>query len=164
MQSNADTITRFYNAFGQLDHTTMNSLYSDDVVFNDPVFGILKGDEVRAMWEMLCKNAKDFTLSFSNIKLLDDEYATCDWSASYTFSKTGRKVINNIRAYMKLKDGVITEHSDAFKMSKWAAQALGVKGVLFGWTGFMKRRIQKNARQSLVNYINKRDGQANTLR
>ena len=54
---------------------------------------------------------------------------------------------------LKLKDGKIIEHSDAFKLSKWAAQALGFKGELLGWTGFMKRKIQKNARMNLIKFI-----------
>lgn len=157
MPTNADIVSKFYAAFQQLDYQTMNSCYSDDIVFSDPAFGLLRGDEVKHMWEMLCKTAKDFTLSFSNIQLLDDEYATCNWIATYTFSKTDRKVINNIKAFMLLKDGKIIEHSDAFKLSKWAAQALGIKGVLFGWTGFMKRRIQQNARKNLVAFIEKKN-------
>lgn len=156
MQTNVQVITKFYTAFQELDYKTMNSCYSDDIVFNDPAFGLLRGDEAKAMWEMLCKNAKDFSLSFSNIQELDDEYATCNWVATYTFSKTGRKVKNEIRAYMKLKEGKIIEHSDAFKLSKWASQALGFKGVLLGWTGFMKRKIQQNARKSLIAFIEKK--------
>ncbi len=153
METNEAVISKFYTAFQRLDDQTMNSCYSDDIVFNDPVFGILRGEEATAMWEMLCKNAKDFSLSFSNIQLLDEEYATCNWTATYTFSKTGRKVVNNIKAYMKLKEGKIIEHSDAFKISAWASQALGFKGTLLGWTGFMKRKIQDNARKNLVKYI-----------
>jgi ketosteroid isomerase-like protein len=159
MQSNTETITRFYTAFQKLDNQTMNSCYSDDIVFNDPAFGILRGDEAKSMWEMLCKNAKDFSLTFSNIQLLDEEYATCNWVATYTFSKTGREVVNHIKAFMKLKDGKIIEHSDGFKLSKWAAQALGFKGVLLGWTGFMKRKIQQNARKNLIAFIEKKNGQ-----
>lgn len=157
MQTNEEVITRFYTAFQKLDHQKMNSCYSDDIVFNDPAFGLLRGDEAKCMWEMLCKNAKDFSLTFSNIQLLDEEYATCNWIATYTFSKTGRKVVNNIKAFMKLKDGKIIEHSDAFKLSKWAAQALGFKGVLLGWTGFMKRKIQNNARKNLIAFIEKKN-------
>ncbi len=156
MQTNADIITKFYTAFQKLDHQTMSSCYSDDIVFSDPAFGLLRGEEAKSMWEMLCRNAKDFSLSFSNIQLLDEEYATCNWVATYTFSKTGRKVVNNIKAFMKLKDGKIIEHSDAFKLSKWAAQALGWKGVLLGWSGFMKRKIQKNARKNLIAFIEKK--------
>lgn len=137
----------------------MNNCYAEDVVFNDPVFLVLHGDEARGMWEMLCTNARDFSLEFSNIELLDDEYATCNWTASYTFSKTGRRVVNRIKAYMKLKEGKIVEHSDAFRLSTWIGQALGRKGVLFGWTGFMKRAVQRNARKSLERFLQNKNRQ-----
>ena len=156
MKNNADVITGFYRAFQKLDHKTMNSYYSEDIVFSDPVFLILKGNEVRSMWEMLCTNAKDFSLTFNNIDLLDDEYATCEWTASYTFSKTGNKVVNKIKAFMKLKDGKIIEHSDAFRLSTWIGQALGWKGKMFGWMGWMKRAVQKNARNNLQRFMEKK--------
>jgi ketosteroid isomerase-like protein len=156
MNSNEDIIRRFYTAFQNLDYKTMNDCYSEDIVFSDPVFLVVRDDEVRAMWEMLCKNAKDFSLVFSDIELLDEEYATCRWTATYTFSKTGRKVVNRIKAYMKFHDGKIIEHSDAFRLSTWIGQALGWKGVLFGWTGFMKRAVQKNARKNLNNFMQKK--------
>jgi hypothetical protein len=119
MQTNAAIISKFYTSFQKLDYTTMNSCYSDDIIFSDPVFGLLNGDEVKYMWEMLCTNAKDFSLDFSNIELLDEEYATCNWVATYTFSKSGRRVVNRIKAFMKLMDGKIVEHSDAFRLSTW---------------------------------------------
>jgi ketosteroid isomerase-like protein len=153
MEENREVISRFYSAFQKLDYQAMNSCYSEDIVFSDPVFLVIRGDYVRAMWEMLCKNAKDFSLTYSDIELLDEEYATCKWTATYTFSKTGNKVVNNIKAFMKLRDGKIVEHSDGFRLSTWIAQALGWKGVLFGWTGFMKRAVQKNARKNLMNFI-----------
>lgn len=156
MQTNAEIITKFYTAFQSLDYQTMNSCYSDDIVFSDPAFGLLRGEEVKCMWEMLCKNARDFSLTFSNIQLLDEEYATCNWVATYTFSKTGRKVVNNIKAFMKLKDGKIIEHSDAFRLSTWIGQALGWKGKLFGWMGWMKRKVQKGARKNLIAFIEKK--------
>ncbi|PZR24866.1 MAG: DUF4440 domain-containing protein [Citrobacter freundii] len=156
MNNNKQVIERFYTAFQQLDYRTMQDCYSDDIIFSDPVFGLLKGEEAKAMWEMLCKNAKDFRLSFGEIELLDEEYATCRWTANYTFSKTGRHVENKIKAYMKLADGKIIEHSDAFRLSTWLAQALGLKGVLFGWTGFMKRAVQKNARKNLDGFMERR--------
>ncbi len=153
MQTNAEIISRFYTAFQQKDYQGMNACYSDDIVFSDPAFGLLRGDEAKYMWEMLCKNAKDFSLTFSDIQLLDEEYATCKWTATYTFSQTGRKVVNHIKAFMKLKDGKIIEHSDAFPLSKWAGQALGWKGQVFGWMGWMKRAIQKKARKNLIAFI-----------
>ena len=157
MNTNQQIIERFYTAFQKLDYKTMQDCYGEDILFNDPVFGLLKGDEAKAMWEMLCKNARDFSLGFSNIQPVDEEYFTCNWTATYTFSKTGRRVVNNIKAFMRLKDGKIIEHSDAFRLSKWIAQALGWKGVWFGWTGFMKRAVQKNARKNLISFIEKKN-------
>lgn len=156
MDTNQQVIERFYTAFSQLDYKGMADCYSDDIIFSDPVFMVLKGDEAKAMWEMLCKAAKNWSLSFSNIQLVDEEYATCNWIANYTFSKTGNKVENKVKAFMKLKDGKIIEHSDGFRLSTWMGQALGWKGVLFGWTGFMKRAVQKNARKNLVAFIERK--------
>ena len=157
MADNKAVIERFYSAFQKLDYKTMNDCYSDDIIFSDPVFLTLKSDEVKSMWEMLCKNAKDFSLTFSDIELLDEEYATCKWVANYTFSKTGNKVANNIKAFMRFKDGKIIEHSDAFRLSTWISQALGWKGSLLGWTGFMKKAVQNNARKNLLAFIQKKN-------
>jgi ketosteroid isomerase-like protein len=146
-------ITNFYTAFNQRDAAKMNACYSEDIVFYDPVFELLRGGQVRSMWQMLCKNAKDFSLTFGNIKDLGDEYYTCDWVATYTFSKTGRKVINNVRANMKIVDGKIIEHSDGFSIHRWSKQALGFSGWLLGWNSFFQRKIKNGARKSLLNYV-----------
>jgi ketosteroid isomerase-like protein len=156
MTDNKKVIKRFYSAFQKLDYKTMNDCCSDDIIFSDPVFLTLQGDEVRAMWEMLCRNARDFSLTFSDIELLDEEYATCKWTATYTFSKTGCRVTNHIKTFMRIRDGKIIEHSDAFRLSTWIAQAFGWKGLWFGWTGFMKRAVQKKARESLRKFMEKR--------
>lgn len=158
MDVNKHIIERFYTAFQRLDYEAMNSCYSDDIIFSDPVFLTLKEDEVKCMWEMLCKNAKDFSLTFANIKAVDEEYYTCEWTARYTFSKTGNNVVNNIKAFMRLKDGKIIEHSDGFRLSTWIAQALGWKGKIFGWMGWMKRKVQKGARKNLQVFMEKKYG------
>lgn len=153
MDKNEELITRFYMAFQQLDHKTMNSCYSDDIVFFDPVFNLLERNEVKCMWEMLCKNAKNFELVFGNIVKTDEEYYTCEWMATYTFSKTGRKVINKVKAFMRFADGKIVEHSDGFSVHKWSMQALGFTGWLFGWNRFFQNKIKNQARRSLNAFI-----------
>lgn len=151
---NEETINRFYTAFQQLDFATMQSCYHDDAVFNDPAFGLLDVNEARAMWEMLCKRAKDFSLHYGNIKILDEEYTTADWTASYFFSKSGRRIVNKITAHMKFKDGLIIEHTDAFDIYRWCRQAFGLSGLLFGWTSFMHKKIQKQAKAGLGKFMN----------
>ncbi|MEO5890995.1 MAG: nuclear transport factor 2 family protein [Ferruginibacter sp.] len=153
MNTNKELINNFYSAFQKLDYNAMNRCYSTDIVFFDPVFGLLKGYEARSMWEMLCKNAKDFSLTYGNIIELDDEYCTCDWVASYTFSKTGRKVVNKIKANMRFADGKIIEHSDAFSLHKWSKQAFGLTGELFGWNSFFQRKIRNQAKKNLLKFI-----------
>ena len=153
MNNNNEVIKNFYSAFQQLDHIKMNQYYSDDIVFFDPVFGLLKGDEAKYMWEMLCKNAKDFSLTFGNIIALDEEYSTCDWVATYTFSKTSKTVVNKIKANMRFENGKIIEHSDAFSIHKWSKQALGLTGELFGWNSFFQRKIKNQAKRNLINFI-----------
>lgn len=147
--TNKQIVEKFYEAFSRKDFETMNSCYADDIVFSDPVFGFLRGDEVRAMWKMLCTNAKDFMLTFDEITEIDQEYLTCKWVASYTFSGTGRKIVNRAKGFMRINDGLIVEHSDGFRLSTWLAQAFGVTGKLFGWTNFMKRKVQNRARKNL---------------
>jgi ketosteroid isomerase-like protein len=153
--TNEEMINRFYTAFQKLDYATMQSCYTDDAVFSDPVFGLLDAEETRAMWEMLCKRAKDFSLIYSNIKRLDEEYTTTEWTASYLFAKTGRRVVNKITAHMKFRDGLICEHSDAFDIYRWARQAMGVTGLLFGWSSFVRKRIQLQARVGLQKFMHK---------
>lgn len=163
MNSNEELIRRFYTAFQQLDYRTMQACYSDDPIFNDPAFGVLEGNEVGAMWEMLCKNARDLSLQFSNIQLLDEEYATCNWTAKYTFPKTGRKVVNNIKAHMRIQEGRITEHTDQFDIWKWSRQALGIPGILLGWSGYMKSKIRNNARKRLGKFMDTQQERATGL-
>lgn len=151
--TNKQIVENFYDAFSRQDADAMNSCYAEDIIFSDPVFGILRGKEVNAMWQMLCTNAKEFSLVFDNITDIDDEYITCNWTANYLFSGTGRSVVNKVKAFMKIKDGKIVEHSDGFKLSTWMSQALGLKGKLFGWTNFMKRAVQKRAQKNLDAFL-----------
>ena len=64
--------------------------YHDDVTFEDPAFGILKGEEAKNMWRMLChtQQGKDFKVITSNIEYTP-RAGKARWEAFYTFSKTG---------------------------------------------------------------------------
>ena len=153
MDTNTQLIEKFYTAFQQLDAAAMNSCYSDDIVFFDPVFGLLKGEEATSMWEMLCKNAKQFSLTYGNIITLDDEYSTCDWQATYIFSATGKQVVNKVKANMRFANGKIIEHSDGFSVHKWSKQAFGLTGILFGWNSFFQTKIKNTARKNLMKFM-----------
>jgi ketosteroid isomerase-like protein len=155
MNNDERLIEKFFTAFKNLDVSTMNACYSSDIAFYDPMFELLRGDEARAMWQMLCKNAKNFSLEFDSIKDIGEGYYTCNWQASYDYSKTGRRVVNNIKAHLKIENGLITEHSDAWSLHKWSQQALGFSGWLLGWNSFFRRKLQNGARKNLLTFMGK---------
>lgn len=147
-------IEKFYTAFNNCDGETMVSYYHDDIIFEDPAFGILKGKRAKSMWLMLCasQKGKGFKVEFSNIKA-DEKTGSAHWEAFYTFSKTGRKVHNKIDATFEFKDGLIIKHTDNFNLHKWAKQAMGTKGLLFGGMAFFKTKLQSQTNYLLDKYI-----------
>ncbi|PVX47877.1 SnoaL-like protein [Flavobacterium sp. 103] len=152
MNPNEQLIFKFYTAFANGDAKTMCECYHPEIQFQDPAFGILKGNDASQMWKMLIEKSKgNIKIEFSDIKA-DDYIGTAKWIATYNFSKTNRKVINVIHGEFKFQDGLIIRHTDNFDIWKWAKQALGFKGLLFGWTGFMQKKIQEQALTSLNNY------------
>lgn len=153
MNSDELLIEKFFNAFKKLDAKTMCECYADDVVFYDPMFDLLHGEHAKAMWQMLCKSATDFSLIYNSITNLDDGYYTCKWVATYTFSNTKQKVINDCKAHFKILDGLIIEHSDAWSFYKWSEQAFGLTGKLLGGLGLFRNRIKNSAKMQLLNYI-----------
>lgn len=146
-----DIITNFYLAFQQKDAGKMNSCYHDEIEFEDPAFGKLKGNDVKCMWEMLCKNAVNFKLEFRDISS-DDKTGEAQWEAWYDFSKTGRRVHNIIDAKFEFKEGKIIKHNDHFNLHQWASQAMGWKGWLLGGTSFFKKKLHEQSGKALEKY------------
>jgi ketosteroid isomerase-like protein len=148
---NIELIERFYTAFQQRDAETMAACYADDVVFSDPAFGELRGEEARDMWRMLVARAQDFSLTFDGVEA-DDRSGRARWVARYLFSQTGRQVVNRIEARFAFRDGRIAEHRDSFDLWRWSRQALGAKGTLLGWSPLVQRAIRSQARKGLDLY------------
>ena len=137
-------ILSFYKAFQRLDAEAMCAHYSQDIVFEDPAFGILKGVRACNMWRMLCESqkGKNFKLQYHGIEL-DGNRGSAHWEAQYKFSRTGRPVHNKIHAEFELKEGLIIKHRDHFNLHKWASQALGPSGLILGWTPFFRAKLHK---------------------
>ena len=149
----AALITRFYSAFAQRDWATMASCYHPEVHFTDPAFD-LQGARAAQMWRMLCTQGRDLQLSFSGVQA-DDRSGSAHWDARYTFSKTGRKVHNQIDAVFDFRDGLIRRHVDSFDFWRWSRQALGAPGALLGWSTFLRGQVQKQAARSLDSFVAK---------
>ncbi|WP_122846895.1 nuclear transport factor 2 family protein [Pseudomonas viridiflava] len=154
-QANSALITRFYEAFVQLDAEAMSACYTNDVLFSDPVFGELRGRQAGDMWRMLTSRAKDFSVVFDQVRA-DDRSGSAHWVATYLFSQTGRTVVNDIQARFVFRDGLICEHHDHFDLWRWSRQALGAKGLLLGWTPMVQNAIRGQAQKGLKTFTESR--------
>jgi ketosteroid isomerase-like protein len=147
-----DLIEELYGAFAEGDGDRMAACYAPVASFSDPVFGELDGREAGGMWRMLTGQAKDL-----RIELLDHdtqgERGSAHWRAHYTFSQTGRSVINDVQASFRFADGLIVEHVDDFDFYRWARQALGPRGLILGWTPIVRSAVRGRARASLEQFL-----------
>lgn len=157
MHAHAELITRFYSAFQKRDAQAMAACYHPDVEFSDPVFQDLRGPRAGAMWRMLCERGKDLRIEFSGVEA-DDRSGRAHWDAWYTFSGTGRAVLNRIDARFEFQDGLIRRHTDTFDFHRWAGQALGLPGRLLGGTAFLQNKIRRTAMQGLDAFLTKSRG------
>src|SRR5689334_21626926 len=119
---------RLYACFQKGDGDGMAALYAPSARFSDPVFPSLDGAGVGDMWRMLASRAKDFSLVVDGIEH-EGEVARVRWTAHYTFSATGRAVVNRVSLTISVRDGLIVEQRDAFDFRKWARQAFGLAGM-----------------------------------
>jgi ketosteroid isomerase-like protein len=151
---NAALLERFYAAFARKDAAAMAACYAPDTHFTDPVFD-LAGEEVGAMWSLLCERGRDLRLEWRDIRA-DDATGAAHWEPRYTFSGTGRPVHNIIDSAFTFKAGRIARHVDTFDLWRWSRMALGIKGVLLGWSPWLRNAIQAQARRGLDAWMNSR--------
>lgn len=152
MHANERLIHGFYTCFQQLDANGMAACYAPDVVFSDPVFPKLEGKDASAMWHMLASRARNFTLVFRDVRA-DDRQGSAHWEATYVFSRTGRTVTNVIDAEFEFRDGLIVRHTDRFDFWRWSRQALGLPGMLLGWTPIVRNAVRGEAKKGLEQFI-----------
>lgn len=153
MHANAQLVERFYTAFARRDWAGMAACYHPEVHFSDEVFD-LHGADAGLMWRMLCTSGRDLAIESSGVEA-DERKGRAHWDARYTFSATGRKVLNRIDARFEFRDGLIVRHVDRFDFWTWARQALGLPGLLLGWSGFLKAQVRAKAAAGLAAFKQK---------
>ena len=149
----ATTIAALYAALDRHDGEAAAACYTGDAVFEDPAFGRLEGGAVKDMWRMLTERSDDLAVTLGEHGVApDDRTGWAHWSATYTFTTTGRPVRNEIDALYTFTDGLISEQVDSFPLRRWGAQALGPKGAVLGLTPLLGRGVRKQARSNLDAY------------
>ena len=151
-QSNLSLIDELYAAFARRDGVAMAQCYAPDATFSDPVFVGLRGEQPGGMWRMLTSRAKDLTVDLVS-RDAQENAGTAHWIAHYRFAQTGREVVNDVHSRFRFVDGLIAEQVDDFDFHRWSRQALGLPGLLLGWTPKLRSSVQSKARAGLDKYL-----------
>ena len=141
MSEESSVIENFYGSFATGDADGMARCYHPEVRFSDPAFPDLRGPEVMKMWRMLLDRADDLEIVLGPHSG-GEGTGSAHWTARYTFSRTGRFVVNEIDASFRFRDGLIVEHRDSFDFWKWSRMALGASGLLLGWSPMLKKKVR----------------------
>jgi ketosteroid isomerase-like protein len=152
MTTNTNLITTFYDAFERRDYAGMNACYHPDIHFSDPVFTDLYGNEVRAMWHMLCQRGAGLDVTFGDVHA-EDGTGSAHWEARYTLTNDGPQIHNVVEASFEFRDHLIVRHIDDFDLWAWTRMALGYTGTLLGWSPPIQNKVRSTARASLDKFM-----------
>jgi len=151
-EANRALIERLYDALDRGDGETMTACYAEDARFEDPAFGELHGDQIGAMWRMLTSRATDLSVELPSHDA-DEESGNANWVATYTFTATGRRVVNDIQARFEFRDGLIVDHLDQFSFRRWASQAFGPGGNAIALLPPLRARARRTALAQLTEFM-----------
>lgn len=154
LETNKALIESFYAAFQTKDYSAMAACYHPEAYFRDEAFE-LTGKQPGAMWHMLCERGTDMALTYS--VSIQNGRVTAHWEPKYSFSQTGRFVHNIVDAEFEFKDGKIIKHIDRFNFWSWSRQALGLPGLLLGWSVFLQKKVSTMAMGNLMSFIKKHE-------
>ncbi len=151
MHPHESLLRDFYARLAARDAEGMARCYHAAIAFSDPVFPMLHGEEAGDMWRMLLSRATDLRVSLDEAHAGDDG-GWAQLTARYTFTKTGRPVVNRIKGLFAFRDGLIVRHYDSFSLWRWASQALGPVGAAFGWAPPLRWKVRKDAARALEKF------------
>lgn len=135
-------LASFYDALARQDGKAVAARYAPDAAFEDPVFR-LQGADVGRMWVSLLRRAREFSVSYT-IAQAGSGVGTVEWTARYLFAGR-RPVVNVILSEIEFRGEQIVRQRDAFDFRRWAAQALGLPGRLFGRFEWFRRQVSRKA-------------------
>ena len=148
------TIERLYAAFAELDSAAMQACYAEGATFDDEAFSLRGREQIGGMWRMLCQAVRAKGMAQWKLELSGVTDRSAHWEPTYLFTATGRLVHNVIDAEFEFDAaGLITRHRDRFDFWRWARQALGVPGLLLGWTPFLRAKVRAQAAVNLKRFL-----------
>jgi ketosteroid isomerase-like protein len=151
MNDNFSIIKSFTKAIEQKDITQLALSYSPDIIFFDPLFGLLKNDFVFNMWKFRFDNYINMKIEWGSIEDIGDDYFTVQWKLEFDSNETGRPVILKVKSHLRIINDKIAEQSDAYRLHQLLEQEYGIAGKLLGWNRLYQNRIKLNISKKLIN-------------
>lgn len=153
---NEKKIKKFYKAFENGNVEKMLSFYDDDIEFEDPAIGKIKGDIAKYWWQFLCENSVNLSIDIEEIKA-DDERGIAIWTNNYTVEETGNAVALDIVSKFYFEDGLIVKHVDEYDIKSFVKQAFGSAAGLVGGSFLVKKTVRSQSKKYLKKYMNQND-------
>lgn len=126
----------------------MADCYHDQAAFIDIAFDLRGRKPIHAMWHRICNG--DTEVEVQKIEANHDG-VRATVVERYTFTKTGRPVLNHIESRFRMRDGLIFQHLDSCDALSWSRQAFGrVRGELAGRLGILRRRAARKLIDEMV--------------
>ena len=115
----------------------MAACYAPDVHFSDPVFPDLRGHEAGAMWRMLTERGTDLRVELLEHSA-DGDRGSAHWRAYYTFTQTGRSVVNDVRADASLPRRAHRRPRRRLRLPSLGASGARPERPALGWTPLLR--------------------------
>jgi hypothetical protein len=78
------------------------------------------------------------------------------WDAHYRSRPPAARSLNRIDAEFEFDaQGLIVKHRDRFDFWAWSRQALGVPGLVLGWTPPFRKQVKRKAAANLQRFLDK---------
>jgi hypothetical protein len=137
MSAHKRIVETLFRSLQTLDHNAMAACYDETAAFSDIAFRLQGRQQIHTMWHMIC--LKGIDVQVQSIEDVGD-IVHARIVDTYTFSDTGRKVINPIESSFEFRNGLIAVQRDSCDPLHWARQAFGgLKGELVGRVGLLRR-------------------------
>lgn len=150
-----DVLDRFLQALAHRDVVTMMACYGPRASYHSPIFPHVEGDALEATWQWFCAKAPDLAMTVGK-RNASANTIHVDWTATYTFPKTGRPVVQVTQSTFTFEDAVICRHEDHFDLHAWSHMALGPLGYVLGGRRWLQRSLQRAAAERVARFQKQR--------
>jgi len=147
----ADVLNTFLRALAQRDVEAMIRCYTTTATYHSPIFPQVEGDTLTATWQWFCAKAPDLTMVVDE-QAFEANTARVQWTATYTFPKTGRPVVQVTDSIFVFEGPQLCRHEDRFDLHRWSHMALGPLGRVLGGRRWLQRSLQRAAAERVARF------------